>query len=513
MRPTSVTAGPNRWVLPAVSAVLIAVLATAAVGIAGAQRQARQRDLTVFSSRVGTSATYVAAAVTAQAQRQVGVATALLAGPTVDGRAASEAAGGLGAVALVVTGPSGTVVASSGAGAPALVTAGATVLARAATGGTAVSEGIGVAGLRGTAVMIAVPFRAGNGSRVLGAVYASGGAMLAAFVSHVSVYRGHHTFLVDDSGAVIAADPPVGIPGSGLPYLPSGVAAAVYSLEASAGGGVRVGVGGPGTTVAEAPVQKTSWHVIVVAPDAALFAPTSGVATVVPWLVWGAVLLLAAAMIALVSRFVRQHRELVTAANRLSEMARTDELTGMPNRRSLVEEHERLAEISARHSRPYAVLMADLDRFKEVNDTYGHEAGDRYLVAAAECLRRALRDSDVAGRWGGDEFLALLPETGPSGADEAARRVVDEGLAMSVDLGPPGGEAALVPVRFSAGWAEAAPGTDPDAAVRAADHSLYRAKASGNGTDGRAGGGRRRVAGAIVTDPAPTGRGPQDATA
>ncbi|MDA8343090.1 MAG: GGDEF domain-containing protein, partial [Actinomycetota bacterium] len=111
------------------------------------------------------------------------------------------------------------------------------------------------------------------------------------------------------------------------------------------------------------------------------------------------------------------------------------------------------------------------------------EAGDRYLVAAAGCLRRALRDSDVAGRWGGDEFLALLPETGPDGAEEAARRVVAEGLATEVELDGADGHSVQLPVRFSAGWAEAAPGADPDAAVRAADASLYRAKAVGDGAD------------------------------
>ncbi|MDA8365682.1 MAG: GGDEF domain-containing protein [Actinomycetota bacterium] len=510
MRPTSVNAGPGHWATAVVAAVLAVVLAAGALGIAVAQHQARNRDLALFTSRVGTSAAYVAAAVDTQAQRQASVATALLAGASVQASELAEASSGLGAVAVVVVGPANALVAATGTGAPDLASTGATVLAAAAARGRAVSEGIALPGLHGTAVMIAVPYATGSGRRVVGAVYVGGGAVLAAFVSHVSLYQGHQTYLVDQTGGVIVADPPATAPSSGLAHLPGRVTAAVASLHAAPTAGVRVGPVGSGATVAEAAVAETSWRLLVVAPDTALFAPSSGIATVVPWLVWGAVLLLAAAMVVLASRFVRQHRELVATATRLGEVARTDELTGIANRRSLIEEHGRLAEVSARYGHTYAVLMADLDRFKDINDTYGHEAGDRYLVAAAGCLRRALRDTDIVGRWGGDEFLALLPETGPDGAEDAARRVVGEGLATLVEMGSSKGDPVRLPVRFSAGWAEATRGTDPDTAVHAADLSLYRAKASGNGTDGQREGSRSSggATATVVTDPPVTGEGP-----
>ena len=511
MRPTSVNAGPGHWATAALAAVLAAVLAAGALGIAEAQHQARQRDLALFSSRVGTSAAYVAAAVDTQAQRQANVATALLAGASIQGSELAETSSGLGAAAVVVVGSANRVVAAAGTGASDLTSVGASVLAAAAKG-RAVSEGIALPGQRGAAVMIAVPYATRSGNRVVGAVYVGGGAVLAAFVSHVSLYRGHETYLVDHAGNVIVADPHVGVPPSGLARLPDRVAAAVTSLRAGPTAGVRVGPAGSGATVAEAAVAGTSWRLLVVAPDTALFAPSSGIATVVPWLVWGLVLLLAAAMVVLASRFVRQHRELVATATRLGEVARTDELTGIANRRSLIEEHGRLAEVSARYGHTYAVLMADLDRFKDINDTYGHEAGDRYLVAAAGCLRRALRDTDIVGRWGGDEFLALLPETGPDGAEDAARRVVGEGLATLVEMGSSKGDPIRLPVRFSAGWAEATRGTDPDTAVHAADLSLYRAKASGNGTDGQREGSRSSggATATVVTDPPVTGEGPAD---
>lgn len=479
MPPTRVTAGSGHGVIPAVVVVLVVVLTAAAAGIAGAQRQVRQRDLSVFSARVGTSAAYVAAAVDAQARRQSDTAAAFLAGAVVGGADVGRVAASLGAVAAVVEGPDGALVASFGADPGALVSAGASALRGAGGGVMEVSGGIALPGVPNADAMVAVPYRTGSGVRVLGAVYPSGGDLLAAFVAHVSVYAGHQTYLVDAGGSVIAADPPVPMR-SGLPRLPVMLGTRLATLPA---GESWTGTVGSGVSMATAAIPSTPWRLVVSAPDSALYASTSGIASAVPWLVWGAVLLLSAAMVVLASRFVRQHRELVEAAARLGEAARTDPLTGLPNRRSLLEIHERLVDVSARHGHTYAVLMADLDRFKEVNDTHGHEAGDRYLVAAAGCLRRALRDSDVAGRWGGDEFLALLPETGPDGAEEAARRVVAEGLATEVELDGADGHSVQLPVRFSAGWAEAAPGADPDAAVRAADASLYRAKAVGDGAD------------------------------
>jgi len=102
-----------------------------------------------------------------------------------------------------------------------------------------------------------------------------------------------------------------------------------------------------------------------------------------------------------------------------------------------------------------SLLMIDLDNFKDINDAHGHEVGDRVLRAVAACLREVLRESDLYGRWGGDEFLAVLTQTPPEGAKRAAQRLCDcaaaldlsglgirTGISMSVGCAPAVGEMA-----------------------------------------------------------------------
>ena len=116
-----------------------------------------------------------------------------------------------------------------------------------------------------------------------------------------------------------------------------------------------------------------------------------------------------------------------------------------------------------------AVAMIDLDAFKAVNDRHGHETGDAVLVAAAEALARALRAEDVLGRLGGEEFLALLPDTDA----EAAARTGERLRAAVAEAGGP------VPVTASVGWAVLEDGEPSEALVRRADVALYDAKAAG----------------------------------
>jgi len=170
-------------------------------------------------------------------------------------------------------------------------------------------------------------------------------------------------------------------------------------------------------------------------------------------------------------------------------LADRDPLTGFFNHRYL---HERLGEeiLRARRSRaPLAVLMLDLDDFKLVNDTLGHLFGDEVLRWAAEQIRAALRGSDVAARYGGDEFAVILPDTAAAGAREVAERIV-AGLRdrpyQAEGRGP-------VPVGASIGIASfPADGRNARALIAGADAALYRVKESGGrGVGGRV---RRRLA-------------------
>ncbi|MCU1658356.1 MAG: hypothetical protein JWO57_3012 [Pseudonocardiales bacterium] len=158
----------------------------------------------------------------------------------------------------------------------------------------------------------------------------------------------------------------------------------------------------------------------------------------------------------------------------LDRMSRTDALTGLYNRRHLDDELRRSHEDARRHDAPLCLLLLDIDHFKNVNDTYGHPAGDLVLGAFAQRLREQLRAGDIAGRWGGEEFLIIMPRTDPAGAFEVAERIrtcTGATPVTSVD-------GHVMKVTVSGGLA-CGPGDTADAAVHLADTSLYQAKAAG----------------------------------
>ena len=157
-----------------------------------------------------------------------------------------------------------------------------------------------------------------------------------------------------------------------------------------------------------------------------------------------------------------------------ARQAISDELTGLANRRH--SEERLVAEIarSERYDTPLGVIVGDIDEFKAANDTHGHAFGDLVLQRFADVLRERLRDVDLIGRWGGEEFLIVLPETTLDGAIEAAERIRTGFEA--VELGP---EDARVRVTASFGVAGFVRGNDALELVRAADNALYEAKRRG----------------------------------
>ncbi len=162
---------------------------------------------------------------------------------------------------------------------------------------------------------------------------------------------------------------------------------------------------------------------------------------------------------------VREQNRLLEALNR------TDALTGLPNRSHF--EDVAITELrrSARSGRPSSLLMVDVDNFKMINDTFGHTAGDEVLREIASVLKAGLRDIDTPGRWGGDEFCVVLPETGLADALRTGERLR---MAAEVAAGTPG-----VRCTISVGAAESRDAADLRAWVTAADAGLYKAKASG----------------------------------
>jgi diguanylate cyclase (GGDEF)-like protein len=157
----------------------------------------------------------------------------------------------------------------------------------------------------------------------------------------------------------------------------------------------------------------------------------------------------------------------------VERQALVDGLTGLANRRAAATALHGEAARAERLETPLSVVLADLDGFKDVNDAHGHAVGDAVLRAFADVLRETLRESDVAGRWGGEEFLLLLPGADEDGAAHLAERVRAGIAARSI----PGMHGLRVTASF--GVAEYAGETNTEQLVAAADSALYRAKRAG----------------------------------
>jgi diguanylate cyclase (GGDEF)-like protein len=183
---------------------------------------------------------------------------------------------------------------------------------------------------------------------------------------------------------------------------------------------------------------------------------------------------------------LRDNREL---SQRLREEARTDPLTSLPNRRRLFEVADSTLGTAQRYGLALSVVAFDIDRFKEINDTFGHAIGDVVLRAVGGRCRASLRSTDLVARLGGDEFVVLLPNTTAEGAGHVAGALRARIAADPVVVGE-----QEVPIAISAGVATATPLDDFEQLLARADESLYAAKgrpigrrADARGADGAPG--------------------------
>lgn len=171
-------------------------------------------------------------------------------------------------------------------------------------------------------------------------------------------------------------------------------------------------------------------------------------------------------------QLARKNRELEKANRKIRELSRTDSLTGLANRAYFQERFEQIFALAKRHQAPLAVVMMDLDHFKHINDTYGHDAGDAVLRHFGGLVRESCRQEDFAARFGGEEFILYLPHT-----------IVKEALALADRL-----RQALAGVNIlenqyqvtvSIGVAGMVPDDSPESLIKRADQALYKAKEEG----------------------------------
>ena len=181
--------------------------------------------------------------------------------------------------------------------------------------------------------------------------------------------------------------------------------------------------------------------------------------------------------------FVFMARDRADENNRI--MAAVDPLTGVANRRSLIAALDRDVSRAVRTREPIALMMVDIDHFKRVNDRYGHPAGDQVLCHVVHVLRERVRAQDLVGRYGGEEFMVLLPDTALLGAEQLARElcraVAESRCRIRAADGTEATEGANIAVTVSIGvfGGRLEPGDSWDLLIAAADRALYEAKENG----------------------------------
>jgi diguanylate cyclase (GGDEF)-like protein len=457
---------PEVWATALASLGLVLVLGSLAAGIVLSWQQSRARLVTNFGLRGATSADFVSTFLTQEASRGRATAEEDLAGARVSAARFTLVSSAFGSHHAVLLDSAGRVLATVPTDKASLgksIAEGYPSLAAAEQGRVSVSDVVRAAGLPEAVTSIAVPFATRAGRRVFSVAYGVSGSALGAFVAHTISYPQHEVFLIDSGNQLIAASPStnaVTLRGAD-PLLAKAVSGASH--------GAVKGARTPSTfTVARVP--GTSWRFVIAVPNSRLFASISGLSKIIPWLIFALVSILGLMLVALYGRSLTDRTRLAVLSRVLEKSARTDSLTNLFNRRALAEYLALFAAHARRRGEPMSVLMIDLDGFKQINDKFGHAAGDTVLRAVADSMRDLLRADDICGRWGGDEFLVLIPTGNEDDARILAERLQTAAKAIDLsDIGVPGG------VALSFGRATAVY-TAPDEIVATADLALYEAK-------------------------------------
>ena len=457
-----------RWV---VGLVLVSLTSGACVLLANSQAGGREELESRFAARGKLAADFTSAFVAQLTERERVVAAATLGGedPQVPFDAAVAA---FGFQAALLLDADGRALALSPAE-PALL--GTQIglqrphLRSALAGVPAVSSVVSSAATGKLVVAFAVPFQTPGGRRVLSGAFVTGETPLRAYLDGLSSLRGYRALVVDDVGRIVSASRGSSA-GATLSQESPVLAAAVADRPL---GTVQVGPDRDffNTHV----VAGTPWRLVTVVPLDVLLLPVSGAARILPWAILAALVVAAGVAFWLALRLLDGRRRLEAVNARLDDLANVDGLTGVANRRQtacVLDEELAKAAVSEGH---VGVLLLDVDHFKRVNDTFGHASGDTVLREVAARLSAALREDDLLGRWGGEEFLVVLPGADPGEARAVAERLREAVSDRPYALGTGGDE---IDVTVSVGVASTMR-AGREVVVHQADRALYAAKGAG----------------------------------
>ncbi|MEA2632212.1 MAG: hypothetical protein QOE66_2431, partial [Chloroflexota bacterium] len=353
---------------------------------------------------------------------------------------------------------------------PSLVNADMTAttayLARALNGTPSVSNVVLTGRDQVPVVAYAVPFQTPFGRRVVSGAFDVSTTPLSDHIKSALPYEGGEVYLVDAAGALVASNVPLARFLRTFDAADHGLAAAAAS--STSGRYLRDGVWRWFTT---SPVSQSSLVMVASAPESVLYVSVDGAAGWLPWIVIVALGLGSVYTVRVLFALHRSREDYVL-------LARVDPLTGVSNRRDLSANADRVLSEARSSRESVAVLMIDLDRFKSINDSLGHEAGDEVLRVVTARIRNALRGDDLLGRWGGEEFVAVLPGASLQQALEIADRV-----RVSVSDSPITVMAAQPRTVTASVGCAVTTDEDIDQVLRRADGAMYRAKRVGDAVE------------------------------
>ena len=343
-------------------------------------------------------------------------------------------------------------------------------LAAAVAGRTAVSNVVPSAARGVPVVGFATPFDSSSGRRVFSGAFEVAKTPLGAYMSHVVAIPGRDVYLIDAHGKLIA-DSDATVPSGGT--LSEADPALARHADAHRSGSYADARGR--RWFETAPIAGTPWRIVTSVPESALFGGVDGRNQSLAWIALIGLAIAGLVIIAIGSRLAGSRQRLATLNDELDRLARVDSLTGLRNRRDVEEKLTAAISSAKRHGSDLSVLLIDIDHFKLVNDTLGHEGGDGVLINAAQTIQRSLRMEDTVGRWGGEEFLAVLPDTDAEGAVAVAERV-------RTDIADATSQTELQhPITVTIGVATWTSGETDDLFKRA-DAALYAGKLNGRNT-------------------------------
>lgn len=295
------------------------------------------------------------------------------------------------------------------------------------------------------AIRFAVVFRTASRQRVFSGAYAMGQSVLPTVVNHLLSMSGWQAELIDAHGGRLES----------------------RRVSAQTGALVRF----------RAPVAGTSWRIDVSVPADELYGFLNGAGRWLAWVVLAGLAVAGLAIITLIARLARRRTQLTALNAELARLAAVDPLTDLRNRRAIEEYLHDGVSAARRHDLSLSLLVVDVDHFKSFNDRLGHRSGDAVLAHTARVLNGALRAEDAIGRWGGEEFLIVLPGTDEEGALHATERLRAALVADQPEVACAHGLAVTVTIGVAEWHGEAM-----DELVSRADRALYLGKAAGRDT-------------------------------